>query len=87
MSGQAMFSEICPFCSADGRPVDVQAALRAYCRFAPEADLQEIAAQMRLANLNTSFRFWHRYLHNCPERRVRGVFAQMAEDMEQLARG
>ena len=35
---------------------------------------------IRLANLNTSFLFWHEYLHGASEDRVKNVFEKMIQD-------
>ena len=39
---------------------------------------------MNLAELNTSFMFWHEYLHNCEKERVSRVFCKMADSWNAL---
>lgn len=70
--------------SADGYPLDTTQALETYCRHASIPDPAPLDSQMRLANLNTTFLFWHEYLHNSPEERVRQLFDHMVEDMRVL---
>lgn len=71
--------------AADGVEVDRAEAVDMYCRHA-QSDITaaEIEAQMRLANLNTSFVFWHHYLHGAAEAAARGIFSRMIEDMDYL---
>jgi nucleoside phosphorylase len=70
--------------SADGHPLDTAQALEIYCRHASIPDPAPLDSQMRLANLNTTFLFWHMYLHGSPEDRVRQLFDHMVEDMRVL---
>lgn len=70
--------------SADGYPLDAARALETYCRHASIPDAAPLDSQMRLANLNTTFLFWHEYLHGSPEDRVRQLFDHMVEDMRVL---
>ena len=70
--------------SADGHPLDTAQALETYCRHASIPDPAPLDSQMRLANLNTTFLFWHMYLHGSPEDRVRQLFDHMVEDLRVL---
>lgn len=67
--------------SADGYPQDAAQTLEAYCRHASIPDPAPLDSQMRLANLNTTFLFWHEYLHGSPEDRVRQLFIPMVDDL------
>lgn len=69
--------------SADGVRIPRERAIELYCRQAG-ASAQEIAVQMSLANLNTSFMFWHEYLHGSAVGRVRSIFGQMVAEMDRL---
>lgn len=72
--------------AADGYGCDMRAAIRSYCRFTDDAIApQEIAAQIRLANLNTSFVFWHEYLHHSSAERVNQIWSKMTADFEYLS--
>lgn len=70
--------------SADGYPLDAARALETYCRHAHIPNPAPLDSQMRLANLNTTFLFWHEYLHGNPEDRVRQLFDHMVEDLQVL---
>lgn len=71
--------------SADGYRVDRGQAIFAYCRCSDTGlTPEEIAVQMSLSNLDTSFLFWHDYLHGCPADRVRDVLDRMFEDLDFL---
>ena len=71
--------------AADGINVKPESVVSAYCRCAKAAvDSDVILMQMKLANLNTSFLFWHEYLSDNPEERVRGIFDGMVNDMKYL---
>lgn len=72
--------------SADGYPVSKEKAIRTYCKYSDtNITEEEIAIQMSLANLNTSFMFWHNYLHGSSQERVHDIFDQMVEDMNVLS--
>ena len=74
--------------AADGVKVDCRRAMEMYCRHSAEAIApEEIDVQMRLSNLNTSFGFWHYFLHGAPEERVREIFDKMAADFAALTKG
>ena len=71
--------------AADGIVGIHSQAVESYCRFSPEGIApEEINAQMRLANLNTSFGFWHYFLHGADLARVREIYDQMAADFAAL---
>lgn len=70
--------------SADGYRPDTAQALETYCRLASIPDPAPLDSQMRLANLNTTFLFWHEYLHGSPEDRVRQLFEHMTDDLRVL---
>lgn len=76
--------------SADGYPVETGKVIEMYCKSAAKRGItitpDEIAIQMHLANLNTSFRFWHKYLHNSTQMRVRGIYEEMLADAKALGR-
>ncbi len=69
--------------SADGVEISKEKAIRFYCQHTP-ADItpDEISVQMSLANLNTSFIHWHRYLHGSSAERVQEIWLKMIEDAE-----
>ena len=71
--------------SADGCDIKKETAIQIYCNL-PNTDItpNEIATQMSLANLNTSFMFWHNYLHGAPEDRVHDILGKMIEDLDCL---
>ena len=71
--------------SDTGYTVDPDVWIAAYCRHA-DAGLneREIRAQMALANLNTTFRFWHYFLHGAEDARVKGIYDKMLTDYSLL---
>ena len=71
--------------SADGVEISKEKAIQMYCGLSTAGITdEEIAAQMSLSNLNTSFIHWHNYLHGCSVDRVRGIWEKMMEDAEYL---
>lgn len=71
--------------SGDGYGTDKEKAAELYCKHSDTDNTpDEIISQMSLANLNTSFMFWHNYLYGSSEDRVRSVFDKMVEDFELL---
>ena len=50
-----------------------------------EVEPKVIRQQMCLTNLNTSFRYWHQYLHGSSEERVRDIYEKMVADAKELA--
>lgn len=75
--------------SADGITVDTQKTLAFYAEAVCELtrkpiDLEAVWGHMAAANLITSFRFWHQYLHGSSEERVRGIYDAMQKDFCRL---
>lgn len=71
--------------SADGYNINKENAIQIYCKYSnTKITREEIALQMSLANFNTSFMFWHNYLHGCSVDRVRDIFDKMVKDLEFL---
>ncbi len=71
-----------PSMAADGQNIAKEKAIAAYCALSGTGVTpEEIAVQMALANLNTSFLFWHNYLHSASCERVGEIFYKMAADM------
>lgn len=74
--------------SADGYGMDEKAVIEIYCQSAEKKGDRvlpgEIEVQMSLANLNTSFRFWHAYLHHSTAERVGGIYVKMLADAKVL---
>ena len=70
--------------SADGCTLEQEKILYMYCESAQKhglkASAEAIRHQMSLANLNTSFRYWHMYLHGSEEKRVRDIYEKMVKD-------
>ena len=75
--------------SADGYKIDEKRVIDQYCKSAKRGgnsiQPQEIEIQMSLANLNTSFQFWHHYLHGSTTERVAGIYDKMLADTKKLA--
>lgn len=73
---------------SDGYALDEGWLTARYCFHASQKGLSitpsHVRAQMALANLNTSFRYWHLYLHGAEEGRVRDIFGKMVADFLQL---
>ena len=44
------------------------------------ADVYELERHIKAANVITSFRFWHNFLHGNDTERVRGIFDKMVSD-------
>ena len=74
--------------SADGYGIGEKAVIGMYCQSAERSGSRiqavEIERQMCLANLNTSFRFWHQYLHGSTAERVAGIYEKMLTDAKTL---
>ncbi len=74
--------------SGDGVALDERTLLCAYCEAAARAgyreDAQALARAIALANVNTSFAFWHAYLHGADTERVARIFEKMVGDMHML---
>ncbi len=76
--------------AADGCRISRERAVKTYCRLSStDVAEKEISVQMSLANLNTSFVFWHCYLHGSSQKRVWEIFSAMVGDLDFLleARG
>lgn len=73
----------CSRLSADGCSADTAAAVQHYCRISG-IDPQEVDAQMRLADLNTAFVFWHHFLHGAPAETFRTIWEKMVENAAAL---
>lgn len=73
---------------SDGYPLDAEKLVEGYCRHANRRGLmlqpQDVHARMALANLNTSFMYWHMYLHGADEARVGSIYEKMTEDYRLL---
>ncbi len=68
--------------SAEGQNIPKEKVIAAYCTLSDTGVTpDEITVQMALANLNTSFMFWHNYLHSASRERVGEIFHKMAADM------
>lgn len=74
--------------SADGYGIGEKEVIGMYCQSAVRRGSRiqagEIEIQMCLANLNTSFRFWHQYLHGSTAERVAGIYEKMLADAKTL---
>jgi len=70
--------------TADGYALEQDKVLEIYCESAQknglEVSAEVIQQQISLANLNTSFRYWHMYLHGSEEKRVRDIYEKMVKD-------
>ena len=73
--------------AADGYPLNEEKVIQMYCDIA-DTDIrkEDIIIQMKLSNLNTSFAFWHMYLHQASAEKVGSVYEKMVKDMEYLFR-
>lgn len=69
---------------ADRCAFDKARVVEMYCRHADAIAPQEIDTQMRLANVNTTFVFWHYFLHGASEDAVRRVYEPMLQDVRRL---
>ena len=69
---------------ADGCGFDRMRVVEMYCRHAKDIAPQEIDAQMRLADVNTTFEFWHYFLHGATEDTVRKIYEPMLRNARQL---
>lgn len=76
--------------SADGVQADEKKLIEMYCQSTEKIGKSispiEILTQMNLANINTSFRFWHMYLHGSDAKRVRDIYEKMIQDAMTLMR-
>lgn len=62
----------------DGIAFDENKIIDSYCSHAKSGiTKEEIKKQMALANINTTFRYWHYYLHGSPKEFVEGIVEKM----------
>ena len=62
----------------DGITFDENKIIDTYCSHAKSGITKdEIKKQMALANINTTFRYWHYYLHGSPKEVVEGIVEKM----------
>ncbi|MDO4318824.1 MAG: aminoglycoside phosphotransferase family protein [Lachnospiraceae bacterium] len=78
--------------SADGIWAEAREAVALYAEAAEKLtgkrpDCEALLGHMAAANLMTSFRFWHGYMHGSTEERVRGIYEAMWEDFCRLLPG
>ncbi len=70
--------------SADGYEIDVKEVIDLYCECTKKRGCRvqtiEIEIQMCLANVNTTFRYWHEYLIGSTTERVGSIYEKMSED-------
>ena len=52
--------------------------------FMSRLSADELERHMKAANVITSFRFWHYYLHGNDTERVRGIYDKMISDYQAL---
>lgn len=69
--------------SADGVPIDPDDIVQIYSMYSG-LTVREIQNRMALSNFNTSFLFWHQYLHGSDVTRVHTIFDAMKSDFERL---
>lgn len=69
--------------SADGALIDHEDIVQIYSRYSG-LSVREIHNRMALSNFNTSFLFWHQYLHGSDITRVRKIFDAMKSDFAYL---
>lgn len=65
--------------SADGALIDHEEIVQMYSAYSG-LSVREIQNRMALSNFNTSFLFWHQYLHGSDSTRVRNIFDAMKSD-------
>ena len=62
----------------DGFTFDENKIIDSYCASSKSGiTKEEIKKQMALANINTTFRYWHYYLHGSPKEVVEGIVEKM----------
>ncbi len=67
----------------DGITFDENKIIESYCNHAKsEITKDEIKKQMALANINTTFRYWHYYLHGSAKEFVEGIVEKMTGGIE-----
>ncbi len=76
--------------SADGYGIDAKEVIDLYCECTKKRGCRvqaiEIEIQMCLANINTTFRYWHVYLPGSTTERVRSIYEKMVEDWKILSK-
>lgn len=76
--------------SADGFGIDAKEVIDLYCECAKKRGCRvqtlEIERQMCLANVNTTFRYWHIYLPGSTTERVQSIYQKMVADWKILAK-
>lgn len=75
--------------TGDGIPLEKRKVIEFYCKtmkelFGKTVSVNEISSHMEAANLITSFRFWHYYLHGSDAGRVQSIYAPMKEAYDAL---
>ena len=64
----------------DGISFDENKIIDAYCKYSSMGITKdEIKTQMSLANINTTFRFWHYYLHGSSKEVVENIVKKMLD--------
>ncbi len=62
----------------DGITFDENKIIESYCTSSKSGITKgEIKKQIALANINTTFRYWHYYLHGSPKEFVEGIVKKM----------
>ena len=62
----------------DGISFDENKSIDSYCRYSKNGITKdEIKTQMYLASINTTFRYWHYYLHGSPKSVVENIVENM----------
>ncbi|MBR5799411.1 MAG: phosphotransferase [Lachnospiraceae bacterium] len=75
--------------TGDGIPLEKKEVIECYGRAVKElsgknVSVDEISSHMEAANLITSFRFWHYYLHGSDAPRVQSIYVPMKEAYDAL---
>jgi thiamine kinase-like enzyme len=78
--------------TGDGIPLEKKEVIECYGRAVKElsgknVSVDEISSHMEAANLITSFRFWHYYLHGSDAPRVQSIYVPMKEAFCSLLAG
>ena len=75
--------------SADGITINNTHFLKSYADAilklsGRKISINDISRHITAANVITSYRFWHRFLHNNPEDRVREIYSAMTTDFHRI---
>ena len=75
--------------SADGITINNTHFLKSYADAilklsGRKISINDISRHIAAANVITSYRFWHRFLHNNPEDRVREIYSAMTTDFHRI---